>query len=549
MTAQEQLNLDIIVKILSGEIPKKEGLQCLNVSERTLRRYLTQFQKFGPISVKHGNYNKKPVNLSDSKLKQTIQSLVKEKYFDFNLTHLNEKLKIVHGITINRETLRQWCHEIKMVKRAKKRRSTKIRKRRDRMPQTGIMLQMDGSHHHWFGGRPSCLIGAIDDADSAVHFAEFFPSEDTISCMVVLQKIIEKMGLFQILYVDRAGIFGGPKRCEFSQVQRACKELNINVIFANSPEAKGRIERLWDTCQDRLVPEMRIRNITTYETANDYLQNQFLPNEYPGISMVVPENLVTAYKPLPTGIDLNEIFCLKSYRSCKRDHTFSLDNEIYRIDSDLKYSIYKQQIEIRNYQNLTTKYFFAGKEISVSKVNEPEKHVNAAKIEEICANKVRLDQHVMFKDRYYSVNEILIGTKVSAIEKDGLVHIYQQGKLVETHTKITDPNQQASTKPDHIKSSENALKIDSSYRKNARRYGAHVEEFVIAVIKSGHGFIDNNSIFGVLNQDKNYPAETINEACKSALEIGTPTYRAVRTFLRLKQTRYQQKQAAIAAKS
>jgi hypothetical protein len=431
-----------------------------------------------------------------------------------------------------------------MVKRAKKRRSSKIRKRRDRMAQTGLMLQMDGSPHHWFGGRPSCLIAGIDDADNDVAYGEFFPSEDTISCMVVLQKIIEKRGVFGILYVDKAGIFAGPKRSDFSQVKRACAELGIHIIYANSPEAKGRIERLWDTCQDRLVPEMRLRKIASYEAANDYLQNQFLPNVYPSLSKVVPENLVTGYKPLPEGIDLKEIFCLKNYRTCKRDHTFSDGNELYRIDSDLKYSIYKQQIEVRTYQDLSIKYFFAGKELKVKKVKENEKVQNLARIEEISPHKVRFDQHVMFKDRYYSVAYNYIDTTVSVIERAEDVFIYQHGLVIEKHLKITDPHQISSTHPDHQKAAENALKIDSHYRRNTRGYGVHVEEFVMTVIKRGHGYIDNNTIFGVLNQDKNYSPEMINEACKYALEIDVPHYKVVRTFLKLKPTRYEQKKSA-----
>mgnify|MGYP001565932391 CR=1 FL=1 len=148
------------------------------------------------------------------------------------------------------------------------------------MQQTGIMLQMDGSPHHWFGGKPSCLIPAIDDADSDVPFGEFFPAEDTISCTRVLQRIIQKRGLFQILYVDRAGIFDGPKRSKFSQVKRALRELGIHILFAGSPEAKGRIERLWDTLQGRLVAEMRTHGILSYYTANHFLQEQFLPAEW-----------------------------------------------------------------------------------------------------------------------------------------------------------------------------------------------------------------------------------------------------------------------------
>ena len=543
MTAQEQLTLDIIVKIQSGKMQKKEAQKILNVAERTLRRYIADYLKTGPLSIKHGNYNKAPINQTDAKLKRQVQSLVQEIYFDFNLTHLNEKLKSVHGIEVKREVLRLWCHEIKMVKRAKRRRSGKVRKRRDRMAQTGLMLQMDGSPHHWFGGRPSCLIAAIDDADNDVAYGEFFPSEDTISCMAVLQKIVEKRGIFEILYVDKAGIFAGPKRAEFSQVKRACGELGIHIIYANSPEAKGRIERFWDTCQDRLVPEMRLLNITSYEAANDYLQNKFLATDYPSLSKVVPENLVPAYKPLPAHLDLKEIFCLKNYRTCQRDHTFSNGNELYRIDSDLKHSIYKQQIEIRTYQDLSVRHFFAGKELMVSPVKENEKARNVARIDEISPHKVRQDQHVMFKDRYYSVAFGYIGTTVSVIERDEKIFIYQQGSVIEIHAKIKDPYQTSSTHPDHQKASEMALKIDSEYRRNARRYGLHVEAFVIAVIKRGQGFIDNSSIFGVLNQDKNYSPQTINEACKYALEIDVPYYKVVRTFLKLKPTLYEQKQA------
>ncbi len=544
MTAQEQLTLDIIVKIQSGKMGRKEAQKVLNVSERTLRRYLSDYHETGPLSIKHGNCNKVPVNQTDVNLKKRVQGLVQEVYFDFNLTHLGEKLKSEHGIEVKREVLRLWCHEIKMVKRTKRKRSSKVRKRRDRMAQSGLMLQMDGSPHHWFGGRPSCLIATIDDADNDVAYGEFFASEDTISCMVVLQKIIEKRGIFEILYVDKAGIFAGPKRSDFSQVKRACGELGIHIIYANSPEAKGRIERFWDTCQDRLVPEMRLLSITTYDAANNYLQNKFLASDYPALSKVIPENLVPAYKPLPAHIDLKEIFCLKNYRTCKRDHTFSDGNELYRIDSDLKHSIYKQQIEIRTYQDLSVKYFFAGKELEVSPIKENEKARNTARIEEISPHKVRQDQHVVFNERYYSVAFNYIGTTVSVIERDEKVYIYQQGSVIETHLKIKDPYQFSSTHPDHQRASEIALKIDSEYRRNARRYGMHVEAFVIAVIKRGQGFIDNNTIFGVLNQDKNYSAEFINEACKYALEIDVPHYKVVRTFLKLKPTLYEQKQAA-----
>lgn len=145
MTAQEQLTLDIIAKISTGKMRRKEGQKILNVSERTLRRHLSCYAKDGPLFVKHGNYNKDPVNITDPELKKKVLDLVREKYFDFNLTHCLEKLKRDHEIEIKREIFRQWCHEIGMVKKAK-RRSTKVRRRRDRMAQTGIMLRWMEAH-------------------------------------------------------------------------------------------------------------------------------------------------------------------------------------------------------------------------------------------------------------------------------------------------------------------------------------------------------------------------------------------------------------------
>ncbi|EMZ3823197.1 DDE-type integrase/transposase/recombinase [Salmonella enterica] len=167
---------------------------------------------------------------------------------------------------MKRETLRKWTHDIHHVKRAKRRRS-RVHKRRERMEAPGLMLQMDGSTHRWFGNNKSCLIAMIGDANSDIH-AEFFPSEITAGCLKVMRSVIEKSGVFKTLYVDRAGIFGGPKSCNFSQMQRACEELGIDIIFASSPQGKGRIERAFDTLQDRLIPELRLHNIIDMAGAN-----------------------------------------------------------------------------------------------------------------------------------------------------------------------------------------------------------------------------------------------------------------------------------------
>ena len=159
------------------------------------------------------------------------------------------------------------------------------------MPSEGVMVQLDGSSHDWFGGKKACLIAAVEDATS-----EFFDSETTLGCMRVLQQIMKRKATFHTLYVDRAGIFGGGKRQRFSQLQRACNELGIEIIFAHSPEAKGRMERAFQTLQDRLVAEMRLRKIKTRSQANEYLQKSFIPNEWNKKFTVRPESKESYYR-------------------------------------------------------------------------------------------------------------------------------------------------------------------------------------------------------------------------------------------------------------
>jgi transposase len=539
MKSSEQLKLDVISKLSLGKFSKEQAQQILSVSERSIDRYLAAYKKYGVTFVNHKNKQKNPSNKLSNEIKKKAVRLVREQYFDFNMTHCLEKLKENHDITINRETFRKWCHGIGMVKKAKSRRG-KVRTRRDRMEQSGLMLQMDGSPHRWFGGKESCLIGAIDDATSEVPFAEFFPAEDTLSCMTVLQRIIETKGTFHILYTDRAGIFGGPKRANFSQVKRALEELNIRIIFANSAEAKGRVERLWQTLQDRLIPEMRIRNIRSYEAANYFLQEQYLPNEYSKKFQVVPKNLETAYRKAPEGLDLNQIFCIKESRSVKRDHTLSWNGELYKIKSPLKYSIHKQKIEFRTYQDLSSKAFFANKEIALKLVVKPEKDISSSKenIKQIGGLNVRKDGHVNFGDHYYSVNENYIGKDVVAKEKMDRIYLYYYGKVIEVHNKVKISGILNATKPDHMGPWNETIKESSFLRTAARRVGTAVEEFVVIVLNIHKGFVHTNHTWGIITLKNIYKEEHINLACQFALDIESINYRTVKTFLNLK---YKQK--------
>jgi len=322
MGKREQFQYSVVGDFLAGRVNRKQASELLEVRERTVTRMARRVETRKFLGVVHGNRGRKSEKRVPAELKRDVMGLIESQYFDFNMTHALEELKRSHGLVVSYTTLRRWCVSKEMVKRRKRRRGA-IRMKRVRMPSEGLMLQMDGSPHRYNGKDAWCLIGAIDDATSEIPWAEFFLSEDTLSCMRVLQRIIELKGVPHAIYTDRAGIFGGHKRQMFSQFSRACEELDIQVIFASSAQAKGRIERAWDTIQDRLVPELRIRKIQRMPAANQYLQEQFLANYWARNNTVAARSSESRYRKLGAGRDLNEIFCIKDFRAVKADHTLS----------------------------------------------------------------------------------------------------------------------------------------------------------------------------------------------------------------------------------
>lgn len=417
LDSKSQLIVDVIAKVAESKMTIINAAKVLNKSRRTIERYLRQYHNIGIQFVVHQNTGKIPVNKTPDLLKRQVQRLIKEKYFDVNLQHLAELLELNEDILVKRETLRSWAHDIHHVKRAKRRRD-RVRKKRERMESSGLLLQMDGSPHRWFGDKKSCLIAIIDDATSEIH-AEFFESETTVGCLKVMCDYIHKKGLFKVLYVDRAGIFGGPKRCNFSQVQRACDELGIEIIFANSPQGKGRIERSFDTFQDRLVPELRLNNIKDMDSANHYLQEIFIPKFWQQNIEVNAKNIKSEFIPIPAHININDICILKEYRKIRNDHTFSYGNKFYLIESPLKHSIAKQKIEIRKMSNNSFTAYFAGRHLAISQVIEPTK----ASIEDVELKK-KIDV-LALAEKLGNVSE---ASRISGISRDT---IYRHRRLIQ----------------------------------------------------------------------------------------------------------------------
>ena len=366
---KDQLKFEIISKLVAGLITTKLASQALNVSYRTILRYKKSFLQKGSQFLIHGNTGHRPYNAVDPEMKENIMNLITHKYYDFSVKHIWEKLKDdeSHLQLVAYKTLLNWCHEKKYIRKFKKRKK-KVHRARKRMPKTGMILQMDGSYHKWYGNKKSCLIGAIDDANNEISHAEFFESETTLNCMSVIQKIIQKHGTFDILYTDKAGVYGGNKRQDFCQLEEACKEVGIQIIYAHTAQAKGRIERLWKTLQGRLIPEMRLGNIQTRKEANRYLQDNFIPQQYNPNFLQIVESEETSYKKCFRD-DLCEVFSKKEYRVIRADQTFSFDNNKYLIDI-FNGNLANKMVQVRTYQDRSIRFFWADKELSVKSLSE-----------------------------------------------------------------------------------------------------------------------------------------------------------------------------------
>ncbi len=363
-----QIKIQVLTRVIAGEITQKKAKQLLKISERTLRRWLIKYKQKGMGFLVHGNKGRKPINAKPLELKYQITHLVRTEFYDFNMTHCLEKLRETMPVSFSRETFRKWCHQSKLVKNMHRRRRKKIRYKRQRFSQFGFLLQLDGSHHRWFNNEESCLIAVIDDATSKVLSGLFFDQETTSGTFAVLKKIFEQYGLPSILYVDRAGVYGGIKRHNFSQLVRALEELQVQIVYADSPEGKGRVERLFKTLQDRLIPEMRKAGIKDKASANKYLNEIYLPHLHNARFSVIPQDLKPAWREVPRNINIHEVLCIKEYRRVANDHTFSFKNNTYLITTDLKYAINNHDIEVRINDHQQMEVSFAGRTLSFKKI-------------------------------------------------------------------------------------------------------------------------------------------------------------------------------------
>ena len=297
------------------------------MSERHAWRLLAAYRREGAAALAHGNRGRKPRNTVSDVEADAVVRLASTTYAGANHTHLTELLRDREGIDLSRPTVRRILTRAG-ISSPRHRRPPKHRVRRQRMPQAGMLVQIDGSFHRWLGddGPQFTLLLAVDDATSAVVNAVLSPEEDTRSYFTLIQGLIQRWGRPIALYGDRHGVFkfsGKPRHIqppvEATHFSRAMEELGIQQIFARSPQAKGRVERAAGTFQDRLVTELRLADAKTIDQANAVLRD-FLPRY--NTQFAVPSELADpAYRPWCSQRPLEEILCFKHTRKVARDNT------------------------------------------------------------------------------------------------------------------------------------------------------------------------------------------------------------------------------------
>lgn len=376
MLEQRELNrLHVIHKVLDEALRQVEAAEILSLSDRQIRRIIKKVRVEGDAGIVHKLRGQPSNRRLPKKIKDKAIKFYREKLKGFGPTLASEKLLELENLEINEDTLRKWLIETGDWQKIRK--SKKHRQWRERKHHLGEMIQIDGSHHDWFEGRgPKCvLMGYIDDATGKV-FARFYEYEGTMPAMESFKRYIKKYGIPIRAYLDKHKTYKSPEKAEFpgyeegplSQFERAMKELGVKVSHAHSPQAKGRIERLFRTFQDRLVKEMRLKGIKTIEEANKFLSS-YLPT-YNKKFAVKPREKEDIHRDIPKGMNLEGILCIKTERTLKNDNTVAHNRKLYQIQDKIK----AEKVIVQERTNGTMVMMYEGTILKFKEITErPEK--------------------------------------------------------------------------------------------------------------------------------------------------------------------------------
>jgi transposase len=374
LTVREQKRLFVITEVLSGRWSAAEAADKLGLSLRQMRRLLAAYRQDGPPALVHGNRGRAASRRIPPELREEVLRLIGASYSDYNDCHLTEILAEEHCLVLSRSSVRRIRREAGLAS-PRRRRPPRHRSWRERSPQRGMLLQIDGSDHDWLEGRGPklSLLAAIDDATGEVVGALFRPEEDTVGYFLLMQHVFETQGLPLAVYADRHTIFQSPKKATIaeelagklprSQFGRLLDELDIRLIEAHSPQAKGRIERLFGTLQDRLVKALRQAGATNVDEANQVLAD-FLAR-YNARFAVPPTQEPSTYRPWPPGLEPDAALCFKHERVVANDNAISFSGQRLAIEPGSPRRAYAHcRVEVRQLLNGQLLVCYQGKPIA-----------------------------------------------------------------------------------------------------------------------------------------------------------------------------------------
>lgn len=375
MSKKEANRISLLDKLLKGEMKQKKAAQLLGLSVRQTRRLTGEYKKNGTVALVHKlrgvSSNHK---VSENKIAEAIKT-VREKYADFSVTFAHEKLTKLHGINFSRETLRlAMISEGLLNPKVKK--IVNLHQMRERRVLEGELVMVDGSPHNWFesrGGVGKCtLLVFIDDATGKLLHLEFCQSESTNSYFRATRNYLLKHGKPVALYTDKHGVFrvntahGGSGSTSDgngdTQFGRALRELGVELIFASSPQAKGRVERANQTLQDRLVKEMRLREINSMMEGNLFLE-EFI-TEFNSKFAVTPRQVGNAHRTLLPSDSLEQILLSKQTRVLSKQLSFQYGSRLCQIKTDRPtYAMCHATVEVRENPSGEVTVFYQGKKL------------------------------------------------------------------------------------------------------------------------------------------------------------------------------------------
>ena len=403
LSMEEHERLGVIREILEGRRTQVSGAKAVGVSRRWMKTLVRRVREHGAAGLVHGNRGRRSNRRLKESVRQEVVRLYGEEYEDFNLNHFRQMLREREGWEKppSRESLRGILKEAGLWRR--QRRAPKHLQKRPRRECEGELLQVDASIHEWFGEGEGylALVGAIDDATGDVVWLEFFDQETTQAYMMVLKRVIERKGVPGAIYSDRDSVFRvndkrererSWERGERPQTQfgRILKELGIEWIEAGSPQAKGRIERLWETLQDRLVKELRLEGIKTREAANEYLRRVFLPRLNREFRKV-PASGEVLYRERPLAKDLERILCWKAERKLAGDHTLSYEGRSWQVlPHPHVRALRGKRVEVRKTLTGQIQVWWGGWRLSIRAVTPEPRRVSEVRLGNPVRGRVRI---------------------------------------------------------------------------------------------------------------------------------------------------------------